>query len=123
VIVNTRQVRVDSADLLEENGLGLISGGVLGGLVGSTIGQGTGRVVAAGVGVLLGSVGGTFFEKKLKAQMASEYIIRLDSGQLATLVQAPHPVLAVGQRVLVMTAQKGRSRVVADTTIPSTLRS
>jgi outer membrane lipoprotein SlyB len=117
VVVSMRVVRVDSSEKLEENGMGLLGGGVAGGLIGSTVGKGGGKTAATALGAILGAVGGTLAERELNTQDAIEYVIKLSDGTMTSVVQAPEPALAVGQNVLVMISTKGRSRVVADMTV------
>ncbi len=114
VIISARPVKVNGSDSLGDNQAGLLGGGVAGGLLGSQFGRGSGQVVGAVLGAAAGAVGGAFLEKGLKSQDGMEYTVELSSGRVMTLVQGPEPRLSVGQAVLVMVGDKGRSRVVAD---------
>lgn len=114
VVVAMRTVTVEDKEYLEDNTMGLVGGGVAGGLVGSQIGKGKGNLAATAVGALAGAVGGAFAEKALKSQQATEYTVELNNGELRTVVQGPEPALSVGQSVLLMVSQQGRSRIVAD---------
>lgn len=113
VIVNARQVLVEEEEYLEKNGLGVAGGGVLGGVLGNQIGGGSGRTIATVGGALAGATAGAYAEKELKKQSAIEYVVKLDNGQLMTIVQGISPVYNTGQRVYVMKSYQGRSRIVS----------
>ena len=112
VIVSARAINVQDKERLEENGMGIVGGGLAGGLAGSQFGKGDGNTAATIGGALLGATAGAFAEKALKSQSGMEYTVALDNGQTTTVVQGPQPTLSVGQNVYVMVYQKGRSRVV-----------
>ncbi len=113
VIIHTRAVTAQEHERLEENGLGIIGGGVGGALLGSQIGKGSGNTAATIGGALAGATAGAFAEKALKTQSAVEYVVQLENGQSTTVVQGPQPAFTVGQNVYVIVGQKGRSRVIA----------
>lgn len=113
VIISARQVTIEDKEYLEENGLGIIGGGVGGALVGSQIGKGRGNTLATIGGGVAGAVAGAFAEKALKTQNAMEYIISLESGETKSVVQGMDPVFAAGQKVWVIASHQGRSRVIA----------
>jgi outer membrane lipoprotein SlyB len=70
---------------LEDNGLGIAGGGVAGGVIGNAVGRG--NFVPTAFGAVAGAVAGSFVEKKLKQQMALEYVVELYNGNLMTIVQ------------------------------------
>lgn len=109
VIKNVRQVTVQHGEQLEDNGLGIVGGGVAGGVIGSAVGKGNFAPTAAGA--IVGAVAGSFAEKKLKQQTALEYIVELENGSLMTVVQGMDQPLSIGQPVYVMVSQGGRSRI------------
>lgn len=113
VIISARVVTVQDKERLQENGLGIIGGGLGGAFAGSYLGKGTGNTLATVGGALAGATAGAFAEKALKTQNGIEYIITLDNGESVTVVQGPEPRLSEGQRVHVMVSTQGRSRVVA----------
>lgn len=114
VIISTRQVTVEEHERLEENGLGIVGGGIGGAVVGSQIGKGSGNTLALIGGAIAGATAGAFAEKALKSQDATEYVVALDNGDAMTVVQAIEPVLTEGQRVFVIVSHEGRSRLVAN---------
>ncbi len=113
VIINARPVLVQDKEYLEENGLGMVGGGVAGAVVGSQFGKGSGNTLATVAGAILGATGGAFAEKSLKEQNAVEYIVALDNGETKTVVQGPNPALTSGQKVWLLVSYQGRSRVIA----------
>lgn len=110
VIRNVREVCVGQGEQLEDNGLGIAGGGLTGGVVGSAVGGG--RFIPTAIGAVAGAVTGAFVEKKLKQQMAFEYIVELYNGNLITVVQGQDQVFNPGQPVYVLVSQMGRSRII-----------
>ena len=110
VIRNIREVCVGEGEQLEENGVGIAGGGVAGGVLGSAIGKG--RFAPTAIGAVAGAVTGAFVEKKLKQQMAFEYVVELYNGNFITVVQGQDQCFGIGQPVYVMISQMGRSRIV-----------
>ena len=113
VIISARAVTVEDKEYLEENGLGIVGGGVGGALVGSQIGKGSGNTLATVGGAVAGAVAGAYAEKAMKTQDAMEYIVALDNGESKTVVQGMDSTLAVGQKVWLIVSHHGRSRVTA----------
>ncbi|MCH1430694.1 MAG: hypothetical protein L7U87_08080 [Chlamydiales bacterium] len=113
VILSAREVTVAGNDKLDHNGAGQSAGMVAGGLAGSGMGSGNGNGAAIIGGALLGTIAGAYAEKHLKKQKGIEYVIKLDSGELKTIVQGAGEMIAVGQKVLLMVSEKGRSRVIS----------
>ena len=111
-IVSKRQVVVQDQDKLQNNTLGLVAGGVGGGLLGSTVGKGRGSTLAAVGGAAAGALAGAFAQQELSKQNALEYTIKLDSGQIKTVVQGLDVNVEPGSRVILHIGQKGRSRIV-----------
>jgi len=113
VILSARHITVQEHERLEENGLGIVGGGIGGAMAGSGIGKGSGNAVATIGGAIIGATAGAFAEKALKTQSGTEYVVALDDGRAMTVVQAPEPSLQEGQRVFVLVSHSGRSRVIA----------
>lgn len=112
VITHARQVDVEDSERLQDNGLGIIGGGVGGALAGSQIGRGRGNTTATIGGALAGATIGAIAEKAMKRQTGMEYIVQLDNNQTVTIVQGPNPTFYVGQQVYVLVGQQGRSRLI-----------
>lgn len=113
VVEAARVIQVQEGDMLEQNGMGQVLGGVIGGLAGSEIGGGKGRAIAIGAGALLGAAAGALAEQELKKQNGMEYIVKLSTGELMTIVQGLEPQIAPGTPVYVQMSDRGRARVVA----------
>ena len=123
VVVSMRTVEVEEGERLEENGLGLMGGGLAGGVAGSFVGKGHGNVAAAGLGAVLGAVGGALLEKEVKKQNAYEYVVKLTDGSALTVVQGMDTQFQIGQKVLVIVSNQGRSRVIADNGVSEAFKS
>jgi outer membrane lipoprotein SlyB len=107
-IISMRRVSIkpDSGDL----GAGALLGGTAGALAGSMFGRGGGKLLGAGVGAIAGGVAGNAIQNR--SQDGFEYTIKLENGTIITISQGTTPALSVGQNVLVINSNKGRSRVV-----------
>ncbi len=116
VIISARQVKVNHADSLEKNQAGMVGGALGGGLIGSQFGKGSGNVATTLGGALVGGIGGALLEKKLRTQNGMEYVVKLTNGQVLSTVQGLDSVFAVGQHVMVIVSQNGRSRIIPDHT-------
>lgn len=110
VIRNARVVLLQNGDQLEDNGLGIIGGGVAGGFIGSAAGRG--HFLPTAAGALTGAVVGSLVESKMKEQHGLEYTVELYNGGLVTVVQGTDNPLYVGQPVYVLISPYGRSRIV-----------
>ncbi len=126
VITSARSVDINSNG---GTGIGAVTGAFAGGVLGAQLGPGrssrrygrygyrhsssAGVVSALGAigGALVGGLVGAAIERDVTRAKGTEYIIKLDDGQLVTIVQASEP-LDVGERVFVQIPQRGRTRVV-----------
>jgi outer membrane lipoprotein SlyB len=97
----------------QADALGGIAGGVVGGALGHTVGGGSGKVLATAVGTVGGAAIGAAAQKKAGTQDVVEFTILLDGSDTEfSLVQNPGPdTFAVGQRVRVLTASNGVTRI------------
>ncbi|MHB1229768.1 MAG: outer membrane lipoprotein [Halothiobacillus sp.] len=94
--------------------LGMIGGAVVGGLLGNSVGGGRGRDLATVGGVIAGGVAGSAIQEGVTQQNGVEIIVRLDNGRTVSIVQAVGAqMFSLGQRVQVVTASDGTSRVTA----------
>jgi outer membrane lipoprotein SlyB len=91
--------------------VGTVAGGVVGGVAGSTVGQGSGRALATVVGALAGAALGTVAEEEITKKQGLEIIVKKDSGQTIVVVQEADMPIAVGDRVRIITAADGTTRV------------
>lgn len=84
-------------------GAGTVLGAVTGGAVGSAFGKGSGNIVGILGGALIGGLVGNSVGKRTHEYEASyvfEYTIRMQDGQLMTILQSPDINLPIGQNVL-----------------------
>lgn len=96
----------------ESSVAGTTLGAVGGGLVGSAFGGGNAKLLTAAAGAVAGGIAGNAIATR--TQDGIEYTVKLDSGAVVTIAQAPTPAISVGQRVRIIYSQKGRSRVVPE---------
>lgn len=94
--------------------IGAIGGAVVGGLLGSGIGGGLGRDLATVGGAIGGGLAGSAIEEGVTQQNGVEIGVRLDNGRNISVVQAVGGQnFSLGQRVQVITAPNGTTRVTA----------
>jgi len=91
--------------------VGTAVGGVTGGVLGSTVGSGSGRTIATVVGALAGAAAGTMAEDELTKKAGFEIVVRKDSGQTIVVVQEADMPIVAGDRVRLITAADGTTRV------------
>ncbi|MCD4719651.1 MAG: glycine zipper 2TM domain-containing protein [Desulfobacula sp.] len=91
--------------------IGIAAGGVAGGVLGSTIGSGSGKTVAVVLGALAGAAAGTLVEEGITRKPALEIIVKKDNGQTLVVVQEADIMIAAGDRVRIITAADGTTRV------------
>ena len=104
-VVSVRQVSVSS----EDNNAGTLIGGALGGIGGSTIGGGsTAHALGAVGGAVIGGIAGNAAQRGLSSQGGYEYIVRLDNGNMVTVVQGTDILLNPGQRCYVSLGNPAR---------------
>ena len=114
VIVATKVVML-RPDNSHNPKMGAVAGAAGGAALGSLVGGGHKMPLAAAVlGGIAGGAAGHSIEQKLSEQKGIEYQIKLSNGSLITIAQGLEPKLSVGQKVLVIKSQRGRSRVVED---------
>jgi outer membrane lipoprotein SlyB len=91
--------------------IGTAAGGVAGGVLGSTVGSGSGRTVATVIGALAGAAAGTAAEEGITRKPGLEIVVKKDSGTTIVVVQEADVTLAPGDRVRIITAADGTTRV------------
>ena len=94
-----------------KSGFGTVGGGVAGGVAGSTIGSGKGSSLAAIAGAIAGAVVGSTAEEKLTQKEGLEITVKLDDGSSIAVVQEADIPFVAGDRVRVLTAPDGTTRV------------
>lgn len=118
----TRQVQqvqygvVQSAIPVVIEGTGGVVGGatgaVVGGIAASNVGGGRGKDIATVLGAVAGGVAGKKAEEMLTRAQGQEITVRLDNGNMVSIVQEMDggPAFAAGDRVRVLT-RAGTARV------------
>ena len=84
---------------------------VTGGVLGSMVGGGRGQVLGAVVGALGGAAAGAMLEEGVTKKNALEITVELDSGEILSVVQEADLEFYAGERVRVLRANDGTSRV------------
>lgn len=95
----------------ESSALGTVAGGALGAGVGQAFGSGTGRTLTTIIGAVGGAYAGKATEEKLTTEDAQEIVVDLDNGETVSVVQESDVVFSAGERVRVLRARDGTSRV------------
>lgn len=91
--------------------VGTAVGGVVGGVLGNQVGSGSGKTVATVLGALAGAAAGTAAEEGLTRKKGLEIVVRKDNGQIIAVVQEADILFAPGDRVRIITANDGTTRV------------
>lgn len=107
VVESVRGVQLEGT----KSPVGTIAGAAVGGIAGSTIGHGKGSAVAAVIGAVAGGLAGSAIEEGATRSEAMEITVKLDNGQLISIVQAGDPLeFRAGDRVRVLSG-RGDTRV------------
>ena len=106
-VVSVKDVTIEGT----KTALGTSAGGVAGGVLGSTVGSGAGRTFATVVGALAGAMVGTAAEEGVTRKPALEIVVKKDNGTTIVVVQEADVMMAPGDRVKIITANDGTTRV------------
>ncbi|MFP4251227.1 MAG: glycine zipper 2TM domain-containing protein [Guyparkeria sp.] len=106
-IDSVRTVQIEGTKTPVGTGAGAITGGILG----NQVGGGSGRALATVGGALLGGMAGSAAEEGLTRQPGYEITVRLDNGRTVSIVQAADVSFQPGERVRVIEARDGTTRV------------
>ena len=106
-VQSVRTVQIEGTKTPIGAGAGAVSGGILG----SQVGGGTGRSLATVGGVVLGGLAGAAAEEGITRQPGYEITVRLDNGRTVSIVQAADVSFQPGDRVRVIEARDGTTRV------------
>ncbi len=106
-VQSVRPVQIEGT----QSGVGAVGGGVTGGVLGSMVGGGRGQVLGAVVGALGGAAAGAMLEEGVTKKNALEITVELDSGEILSVVQEADLEFYAGERVRVLRANDGTSRV------------
>lgn len=107
VVESVREVTLEGT----RSGVGTVAGAAVGGIAGSNIGGGKGRAVGAILGAVAGGVAGHAIEEGTTRKQAMEITVRLDNGQMVSVVQEGDPAeFRGGDRVRLLSG-RGETRV------------
>jgi outer membrane lipoprotein SlyB len=106
IIESVREVQMEGTN----SGVGTIAGAAIGGVAGSHVGGGSGQIVGAIFGAVLGGMAGSAIEESTTKKNALEITIKLDGGQLISVVQEAGESFLPGDRVRVLSGG-GATRV------------
>ncbi len=106
VVESVREVQMEGTN----SGVGTIAGAAIGGVAGSHVGGGSGQIVGAIFGAVLGGMAGSAIEENTTKKNALEITIKLDGGQLISVVQEVGESFLPGDRVRVLSGG-GATRV------------
>ncbi|MCK6412863.1 MAG: glycine zipper 2TM domain-containing protein [Azonexus sp.] len=107
VVESVREVQLEGT----RSPVGGLAGAAIGGLAGSTVGGGKGAAIATVIGVVAGGLLGGNIEEGATRKPALEITVRLDSGQMLSIVQEAHAAeFRSGDRVRILSG-RGESRV------------
>lgn len=90
--------------------VGTLAGGAVGGIAGSSVGGGRGSAIAGVLGAVAGGLAGSAAEEGLTRRRGLELTVRLDNGDMRSIVQEADQTFQVGQRVRLV-SQGGVTRV------------
>ncbi|MHC4258568.1 MAG: outer membrane lipoprotein [Planctomycetota bacterium] len=92
--------------------VGAIAGGVLGYAVGNSIGGGRGNKMARAAGTVGGAAAGSAVQTNVTQEQALEITVRMDSGEIISIVQSADERFDDGDRVRVLQRPDGTARVI-----------
>lgn len=106
VVESVREVTLDA----ENKGVGTLAGGAIGGIAGSNIGGGRGQIVGAILGAVAGGAAGQAVENNANRKPGLEITVKLNSGEMVSVVQEADVKFNAGERVRLLSRQ-GVTRV------------
>jgi len=106
VVESVREVKIEGT----KSGIGSTAGAVVGGVAGSELGGGKGSIVGSVLGAVAGGVAGAAAEEGTTRQKGVEITVKLDSGRMIAVTQAPDEEFKVGDRVRILSGG-GTTRV------------
>lgn len=94
-----------------KSNIGTATGAAIGGVAGGSVNGGTARTLAIIGGAVLGGLAGAATEEGVTRQRGQEITIRMDNGRMIAITQGGDELFNPGQRVRVLTAYDGTTRV------------
>lgn len=113
VILAARRINARAVSNYGTNNMGAGIGAILGGIGGSQFGKGTGNLLATAAGALLGGAAGSYAGAAISHEEAVEYVVKTSNNQTLYIVQGAQLPLSVGQRVWVIGPRSEQSIVPA----------
>jgi outer membrane lipoprotein SlyB len=107
-VLFVRPVTIEGSD----SPVGAIAGGALGYVVGDSVGGGRGTRIARVAGTIGGAAAGSAVQRNVTQEDALEITVRLDNGQIISIVQAADEPFNDGDRVRVLQRPDGTARVI-----------
>ena len=107
-VILVREVQVEGT----KSGLGGLAGGIIGYALGSTIGSGSGETVAKAIGTVAGAAAGAGIEEGATRQKGLEITVKLDNGEVVSIVQGTDEKFDEGDLVQVLRRPDGTARVI-----------
>ena len=107
-IIMVREVMIEGT----KSGLGVIAGGVVGGVLGSMVGGGKGQTLGTVAGAVGGAGAGAAAEEAATRQKGLEITVKLENGEVVSIVQAADREYLVGDEVKVLRNPDGTARVI-----------
>lgn len=107
-IILVREVMIEGT----KSGLGVMAGGVVGGVLGSMVGGGKGKTLATVGGAIGGAGAGAAAEEAATRQKGLEITVKLENGEVVSIVQAADREYLVGDEVKVLRNPDGTARVI-----------
>ena len=102
VILAARRINARAVSNYGANNMGAGIGAILGGIGGAQFGKGTGNLLATAAGALLGGAAGSYAGAAISHEEAVEYVVKTSNNQTLYIVQGAQLPLSVGQRVWVI---------------------
>jgi len=106
IVESVREVGLEGT----KSGVGTMAGAAVGGVAGSNVGGGKGQIVGAILGALVGGLAGSAVEEGTTRRIGLEISVRLDNGQLVSVVQEADERFLPGERVRLLSG-RGETRV------------
>jgi len=107
-VIMVREVLIEGTT----SGFGAIAGGIMGLALGSAVGKGSGRTIARAAGTVGGAAAGSGLEEAGTRQPGLEITVKLENGEVVSIVQAADRDFRVGDEVKVLRRPGGEARVI-----------
>lgn len=107
-VVMVREVQIEGS----KSGLGAVAGGFMGYAIGKNVGGGSGRDLARTAGTIGGAMAGAAAEEAATRQTGLEITVKLDNGEVISIVQGADVIFDEGDSVKVIRRPDGSARVI-----------